>query len=180
MSTRPRHKAPAEAGSAPSTPNRTRTDLTKLDLPLRQEALEEASCAARSRCALCTLDVGSRTLRGSTGLAGGRPLETDDHLEGVESNTIWPGRRLRQQQTTAAAPRAARVLSVKLNGSYEWHGRDAELQTLLTQAPAPTELGLNLPASATCIPRLLLRRDMTRRWQLHASMSSFQLGDRLR
>ena len=94
-------------------------------------------------------------------------LETD--VTSKSNSFIGPGVTFRVSNNNLF--RGGEVLSVKLNGSYEWQtgnknsgGRSSRLNSY--------ELGLNANLD---IPRLLLPRSMTRR-QKYPGSTSFQLG----
>ena len=94
-------------------------------------------------------------------------LETD--VTSKSNSFIGPGVTFRVSNNNLF--RGGEVLSVKLNGSYEWQtgnknsgGRSSRLNSY--------ELGLNANLD---IPRLLLPRSMTRQ-QKYPGSTSFQLG----
>jgi len=100
-----------------------------------------------------------------------RPLEAalETDVTSKSNSFIGPGVTFRVSNNNLF--RGGEVLSVKLNGSYEWQtgnknsgGRSSRLNSY--------ELGLNANLD---IPRLLLPRSMTRR-QKYPGSTSFQLG----
>ena len=141
--------------------NRTQTDLNKLGI-FRSVNLS-----------VTPLDSlrGSDTLDVEIDARFDYPLEAalETDVTSKSNSFIGPGVTFRVSNNNLF--RGGEVLSVKLNGSYEWQtgnknsgGRSSRLNSY--------ELGLNANLD---IPRLLLPRSMTRR-QKYPGSTSFQLG----